>query len=108
MIADFYNNLGYFYGSAFATTFGIAISFMLASRKAGFVKGMALVNQVGKYTLPYIAFQVPLMRVLRHYIPFFGNQADWHRFVLSLVVFFGFLPVAMVIQNYLIPKRRKK
>ncbi len=107
MIADSYNNLGYFYGSAFATTLGIALSFMLASRKAGFVKGMTLVNQVGKYTLPYIAFQVPLMRVLRHYIPFFGNEADWHRFVLSLVVFFGFLPVAMVIQNYLIPKRKK-
>ena len=108
MIADSYQNLGYFYGSAFATTFGIALCFILASRKNGFLKGMTLVNQVGKYTLPYIAFQVPLMRVLRHYIPFFGNEADWHRFVLSLVVFFGFLPVAMVIQNYLIPKRKKK
>lgn len=108
MIADSYRNLGYFYGSAFATTFGIAITFMLASRKNGFLKGMTLVNQVGKNTLPYIAFQVPLMRVLRHYIPFFGNEADWHRFVLSLVVFFGFLPAAMAIQKYLIPKKRKR
>lgn len=108
MIADSYQNLGYFYGSAFATTLGISLSFILASEKAGFLKGMTVVNQIGKYTLPYIAFQVPLMRVLRHYIPFFGDTADWHRFVLSLVVFFGFLPVAMVIQNYLIPKKTKK
>ncbi len=103
MVGDEYGNLLFFYTCVFATTAAIMFFFMAASGSGRFLKVMHPVNLVGKNTLPYIGFQVPLMRVMRHYIPFFMDQRDSHRLLLALCFYFGFLPLAILIQKYLLP-----
>lgn len=102
MIAAFNIDSMLFYLSAFSTTFALVLLFMKLSRKKRFLRVMKPVDFIGKETLPYIALHVPLMRLVR-FIPFFASEAEPVRLLLAVGMFFGLMPVAWLMKNYMLP-----
>lgn len=113
LIGDYYKNLALFYIGAFATTLAFALLFCSMevnhaefavrkhpSRLAHFI------SDVGRHTLPYLTFHVGWMKLVFHYLPWFDRDNDPSVFVLTVIIFFAFLPVARFIDR-IMPSRKK-
>ena len=107
MIHNRYHNLLLYYLSAFITCIAIMFIFMILSKSEKFIRLMKQVEFVGVNTLPYIAFQVPIMKLFWYYIPWFGTHKEPSVFILSVILFFGMMPLAKLVDK-LIPKQKKK
>lgn len=107
MIHNRYHNLLLYYLSATLTCLAIMFIFMQLSKSAKFIKLMKPIEFVGVNTLPYIAFQVPIMKLFWYYIPWFGTHHEPSVTVLSILLFFGMMPLAKLVDKG-IPKKKKK
>ena len=110
MIGDIYCNVPLFFISALSTAFAVTLCFMLASTRPRFSRSMHIFDRIGKATLPYIAFQTVLIKLMLYYIPLFHIRTEPMRLLLSAILFFAFLPAAEGILH-LIPlhgKRKRK
>lgn len=106
MIHNRYHNVYLYVISALMTSLAIIFIIMELSKSDKFIKLTRPVEFVGKNTLAYIAFQVPIMKLFWYYIPFFGTKREPAVTILSLILFFGMMPLASFI-NRLIPKLKK-
>lgn len=106
MIHNKYKNLGLYYASAVATCLAWILLFMTSPKSP--LRFAAPIRRiltfVGTRTFPYIAFQVPVMKLIRHYVPFFRQSGEIYVLALSLLLFFGLMPLADRI-NRIIPKQ---
>ena len=107
MIANYYSDMAYFYISALSSSVAFVLLIMLLSESEKVVSILKFADIIGKNTLPYIAFQVPVMRIMKHAIPFFGQENEAARLIMSLVFYFAFIPASIYIQK-IIPARKKK
>ncbi len=107
LIADSYGNLFFFYACALLHSAAFLALVMLICQSAPVRKIFSFANYIGKNTMPYIAFQVPVMRMLKFYIPFFGAPTQLGRFLMCLLFYFAFMPFAGLITKIL-PGRKKK
>jgi acyltransferase len=107
LIGDYYKTLPYFYLAALSTSFALVLTMMLLSERKWFSRVFHLAKRVGVTTLPYMAFQVGVIRIIRHYIPFFREDIEWRILLLSVIFYAAFLPAAVFVQRFLLPGRRK-
>lgn len=107
LIGDYYKILPYFYLAALSTSFALVLTMMLLAERGWFSRVFDPAKQVGVTTLPYMAFQVGTIRILRHYIPFFRADIEWRILLLSVIFYVAFLPAAKFIQRFLLPGRKK-
>lgn len=106
MVNDRYGNTLYFYLGAFSTTLAAVFLVMLLSEKAMFVKLMKPINFIGKTTLAYIALHVPLMKLLKHITPL-GRESEPYRLAMTVLLYFGLIPIAWLITK-LLPQKSAK
>ena len=104
MIHNQYENLILYYASALASCAAVILIFMMLSRSALFLKLAKPVDFVGRKTLPYIAFQVPVMKLFRYAFPVLRDNYQLNIFLFSLALYIGLMPVAAVVDR-LIPKK---
>lgn len=104
MIGDYYKNIPLFYLSAFATSIALMLTFMMLSEHPKFLRWTRPCKTVGLNTLPYIAFQVGIMKLMMTYIPFFGVNHELNRFLMAVILYFAFIPAAKAL-NHLIPRK---
>ena len=107
MIANSYAFMPYFYIAAFSSSIAFILLMMLLSESGRAVKLLKFADIIGKNTLPYIAFQVPVMRIMKHCIPFFNDGGEGARILMCVIFYFAFIPASVLIQK-IIPGRKKK
>ncbi|MBQ6622672.1 MAG: acyltransferase [Mogibacterium sp.] len=107
MIHNRYHNLLLFYLSACLTSFAVIFVVMKLSESERFLRLMQPVNFIGVNTLPYIAYQVPIMKLFWYYIPVFGTHREPWVTILSVMLYFGMMPLAKLVDKG-IPKLPKK
>lgn len=104
IIRNIYKNPFLFYISALLSCTGFILLAMVVSKNEKAVKKLRVFDLVGRKTLPYIALQVPIMKLVWHYIPVFGTRLEPYCSILTVVLFFGLLPLSNLVDNY-VPKR---
>jgi fucose 4-O-acetylase-like acetyltransferase len=105
MVNDSYNNTLFFYLSALMTSFAAVTVIILLSESRRFLRLMKPINFIGRTTLVYIAFHVPIMKVLKFYTPF-GRKSEPLRLAMALLIYFAMIPLAWFVDK-LLPKNRK-
>lgn len=101
IIRNRYGNLFLYYGSAICTGLAFVFLFMMLSESSRFLKLAKPLDYIGRKTLPYIAFQVPVMKLLSYYIPAFGSHVEPVVTILSLLLFVGLILPAGFIDRHL-------
>lgn len=101
MVNDSYKNIGLFYAAAFATSFAIILLVMLLSEMPAFLRLMRPITFVGRNTLTYIAFHVPIIKLVRWYFNDFFEARELHRLFCASLIYIGLFPVAWLIKKYL-------
>lgn len=101
IIRNQYGNLFLYYGSAISTGLAFVFLFMMLSELPGFRKLAQPLDYIGRKTLPYIAFQVPVMKLLSYYIPVFESHVEPVVTILSLILFIGLIVPAGFIDRHL-------
>lgn len=101
IIRNQYGNLFMYYGSAICTGLAFVFLFMILSEFQTFRKLAKPFDYIGRKTLPYIAFQVPVMKLLSYYIPAFGSHVEPVVTILSLILFVGLIVPAGFIDRHL-------
>lgn len=101
LVNDQYGNIVYFYLSSFMTCLAIIILMMILCENQKVVKCMQPINFIGQSTLPYIAFHVPIIRLLKYYFaPVLAGNESMH-FLMALVIYIGLMPIAWFVQKLL-------
>lgn len=112
IIRNDYDSLILFYTCALLSIIGITLLFMMGSRSESFMKLAKPFEVVGKITLPYIAFQVPLAKLIWYYMPdTFGTKELPWAILQTAILFFGMIPLAKLIDKITprkLPKRFRK
>ena len=106
MIGDDLQNPVLFFISALSTSFATVLCFVKLSEFPKFGEYMHVCDRVGKATLPYIAFQTALIKIMIFFIPLFHIRTEPMRVLISLIIYFAFLPAAEAI-NRITPFRKK-
>ena len=105
IIHNEYKSVILFYISAFATTIALALILMMLSHSEKALKVLAPADIIGKNTLPYIAFQVPVMKLMWYYMPqTFGTRAMPWDLIQTIILYFALLPLACLVDKAL-PRR---
>ena len=101
IIHNEYKSLLLFYASALVTTLALAIFLMLAAKSKAILKVCKPIDFIGRKTLPYIAFQVPFMKLMWHYMPgTFGTKAMPWLLLQTVILYFGMMPFAWAVDRY--------
>ncbi len=108
MIANYYAFMPFFYVAAFASSIAFIFLMMILSENARAVKILKFADIVGKNTLPYIAFQVPVMKIMKDCVPYFASENELARVVMCLIFYFAFIPASVLITKIIPGRRRKK
>jgi acyltransferase len=125
MIRNRYHFLPWFYISALLSSFAVVILMMVvtdlgndqaaANAAAGrsdpgtVKKLLKPINFIGVNTLPYIAFQVPVMKLMWHYMPnTFGTHAMGWALFQTVIVYFAFIPFSWLVDKGIPKKKAKK
>lgn len=101
MVNDSYKNPLFFYLSAMATSAALIILMIELSEYPLFIKSMKPVNFIGKNTLTYIAFHVPLIKLARYYFADFLEGGQLNILLCAVLIYIGLLPVAWCVQKFL-------
>lgn len=102
IIHNEYKSMLLFYISAFATTIALTIALMMLSHSEKALKILAPADLIGKNTLPYIAFQVPVMKLMWHYMPLtFGTRAMPWDLIQTVILYFALLPLSCLVSRIL-------
>jgi hypothetical protein len=65
------------------------------------------VDFIGRRTLPYIAFQVPFMKLMWYYMAeTFGTKMMPWLLIQTVLLYFGMMPFASPVEK-IVPRRRK-
>jgi peptidoglycan/LPS O-acetylase OafA/YrhL len=96
-----------FYASALLTTLAIAVFLILLAQSETAVRLCRPLDFIGRRTLPYIAFQVPFMKLMWYYMPAtFGTKAMPWLLIQTVILFFGMMPFAWAVDK-IVPRRSK-
>lgn len=101
MVNNRYGKPVIFFFSAFCTSLSFALAVMKLSDHKLFSKAAWIFNYVGRNTLVYIAFHVPIIRFIQHFIPALKSKNDIYRFIMAAAVFIIILPLAWLTEKYL-------
>lgn len=101
LVNDQYGNVAYFYLSAFMTCLSIITLMMVLCENQKVVKCLQPINFIGQTTLTYIAFHVPIIRLLKYYFKPVLDNNEPMRFLMSLAIYIGLIPLAWVVQKLL-------
>ena len=106
IIHNEYKSLLLFYASALLTTVALAIFLMLVTRSKAILRICRPVDFIGRKTLPYIAFQVPFMKLMWHYMPAtFGTKAMPWLLIQTVLLYVGMMPFAWAVDK-IVPRKR--
>jgi hypothetical protein len=107
IIRNEYKSLLLFYASALITTLALSLFLILVTESAAVVRLMKPLDFIGRRTLPYIAFQVPFMKLMWYYMPgTFGTKMMPWLLIQTVLLFFGMMPFAWAV-NKIVPRRSK-
>ncbi len=101
MVNNKYGKPVIFFFSAFCTTLAFTLTIMKLSDCRLFSKAFGLFNYVGRNTLVYIAFHVPIIRFVKHFIPALKGTNDVYRFIMAVGVYLIILPLAWLTEKFL-------
>ncbi len=101
MVNNRYGQPVLFFFSAFCTSFAFTLIIMKLSDFRLFSKASGLFNYVGKNTLIYIAFHVPMIRLAEYFIPVLKGKNDVYRFIMAVTIYLIILPLAWLTEKYL-------
>lgn len=104
IIRNEYKTLPLFYTSALATTLAIAILLILISQYKLIMVLLKPADFIGKHTLPYIAFQTPIMKLMWFYMgSTFGTKVMPWVLIQAVLLYFAMMPFADIVDKA-IPK----
>ncbi len=101
MVNNKYGKPVIFFFSAFCTAFAFTLAVMKLSDFKLFSKAFRLFNYVGRNTLIYIAFHVPMIRLVKHFIPQLSGKNDVYRFIMAAGIYLIILPLARLTERFL-------
>ena len=108
IIHNEYKSLILFYTSALLTTVALSVLMMLLTESETAVRLLAPVDFIGQKTLPYIAFQVPFMKLMWYYMPeTFGTKAMPWLLIQTVFLFFAMMPFAWAVDKA-VPRKMPK
>ncbi len=104
IIKNEYKSLILFYASALLTIIAITLLLMLVTDNRTVVRLCRPLEFIGKKTLPYIAFQVPLMKLMWYYMAdTFGTRDMPWTLIQTVFLFFAMMPLAYWVDK-LVPR----
>lgn len=107
IIRNEYKSLLSFYASALLTTLAIAAFLILLTQSKTAVRLLRPVDFIGRRTLPYIAFQVPFMKLMWYYMAeTFGTKMMPWLLIQTVLLYFGMMPFAWAVDK-IVPRRSK-
>ena len=104
IIKNEYKSLLMFYASALISVLALTVIMILITDSDRAVKLCRPLDFIGRKTLPYIAFQVPIMKLMWYYMPdTFGTRDMPWSLIQTIILFFAMMPLALWVDR-LVPR----
>lgn len=101
MVNNNYKNTLFFYLSSSSTSLAFIILVMLLSEYPLFIKLASPINFIGKNTLTYIAFHVPIVKLIKYFFSDFFYARQLNMLLCAAAVYIALIPIAWLVRKLL-------